>query len=307
MKLIVKIMLAVVCLISTSLFADLKVFTCEPEWMALVTELGGDKVSVFSATTGLQDPHQIQARPSLIANVRNVDLLVCTGSDLEIGWLPILLRRVSNSKIKEGSDGYFIATQFTRILGQPKVIDRSQGDIHASGNPHIQTNPHNILPVAKALNSRMIKLDPENSIYYQQRFDDFSKRWKQALKKWKKMTLPLQHLPIVVHHVSWEYLIDYLKLEQLDMLEDKPGIPPTSGHLSELLANMKQRPAKIIIYAAYQDARPANWLSEKTGIPAVKLPFTIGGTDAANDLFSLYEDTFSRLLTAISINKDAPE
>ncbi len=285
--------------LSPSIFADLKVFTCEPEWNALVKEIGGDKVNSFSATTGLQDPHHLQARPSLIAKIRQADLLICTGADLEIGWLPLLIRRSNNPKIQLGATGHFIATRHARLLGRAKTIDRSQGDLHAAGNPHIQTNPKNILPVAKALTRRMIKLDSENTAFYQQRLADFTLRWKLALKKWKVMTRPLHQLTIVVHHVSWDYLEDYLRLNRLDVLEDKPGIAPSSGHLSKLLNNMKTNPAKVIIHAAYQDERPAQWLSDKTGIPVVKLPFTIGGTEAATDLFSLYDETFSLLLKVI--------
>ena len=279
--------------------ASINLFTCEPEWKALADEIGGDQVSSSSATTGLQDPHHIQARPSLIARVRKADMFICTGADLEIGWLPLLLRRAGNSQLQKGQLGYFMATRYVRILGKPKMIDRSQGDVHAAGNPHIQTNPKNILPVAKALATRFMQIDPQQASYYQSRLDDFSKRWKVALKRWKKMTRPLKHLPIVVHHASWIYLEDYLKMEQLATLEDKPGIPPTSGHLVSILDRMKANPAKVIIHAAYQSEKPAQWLSEKTQIPAVKLPFTVGGTDEAKDLFSLYDDTFQRLLKAV--------
>jgi len=279
--------------------AAINLFTCEPEWKALADEIGGDQVTSSSATTGLQDPHHIQARPSLIARVRKADMFICTGADLEIGWLPLLLRRAGNSQLQKGQKGYFMATRHVRILGKPKMIDRSQGDVHAAGNPHIQTNPKNILPVAKALAKRFMEIDPQQASYYQSRLDDFSKRWKAALKRWKTMTRPLKHLPIVVHHESWIYLEDYLKMEQLATLEDKPGIPPTSGHLVSILDSMKLRPAKVIIHAAYQSEKPAHWLSEKTQIPAVKLPFTVGGTEQASDLFSLYDDTFKRLLEAV--------
>ena len=279
--------------------ADLNIFSCEPEWAALATQLGGDKIKVFSATTGLQDPHHIQARPSLIARIRKADLLICTGADLEIGWLPLLLRRSNNSKIKPGQPGNFVATEYVRLLGIPKLIDRSQGDVHAAGNPHIQTNPKNILRVAKAFHQRLVELDASNSGYYDAQFETFSKHWKKALKHWKTMTKPLTHLKVVVHHDSWVYLKDYLKLNQLATLEDKPGIPPTSGHLNQLLKTMKSNPAKVIFHAAYQPEKASNWLSKRTNIPAIVLPFTVGGTEQATDLFQLYEDTFNRLLKAV--------
>ncbi len=280
--------------------AKVFVFACEPIYKALAEQLGGDEVEAFSATTGLQDPHHIQARPSLIAKIRRADMVACHGAELEIGWLPLLLRRASNPKLNPGRPGYFIGTEHIRILGKPKQVDRSQGDVHASGNPHLQTSPANIARVARAMSAALVQIDPAHADLYQSRLEQFSAKWKVALKRWKKMTRPLRHLPIVVHHESWIYLEDYLKLEKLGTLEDKPGVPPTSGHLSELLEAMKRRPAKVIIYAAYQDDRAARWLSKRTGIPAVKVPFTIGGTPEAKDLFSLYDDTFKRLLDAVA-------
>ncbi|MDQ7048282.1 MAG: zinc ABC transporter substrate-binding protein [Enterobacterales bacterium] len=299
MNSIIKSILFVLALIAFPAIASINLFTCEPEWKSLADEIGGDQIHSFSATSGLQDPHHIQARPSLIAQVRKADMFICTGADLEIGWLPLLLRRAGNSQLQKGQKGYFMATRYVRILGKPKMIDRSQGDVHAAGNPHIQTNPKNILPVAKALAKRFIEIDPQNASLYQSRLDDFAIRWKAALKRWKKMTRPLKHLPIVVHHASWIYLEDYLKMQQLATLEDKPGIPPTSGHLVSILKHMKVRPAKVIIHAAYQSGKPAQWLADKTQIPAVKLPFTVGGTEAAKDLFGLYDDTFKRLLETV--------
>lgn len=279
--------------------AKVNIFACEPEWQSLSQELGGELVNSFSATTGLQDPHHIQARPGLIVKIRNADMIACTGADLEIGWLPLLIRRAGNLKIQKGQPGYFMASNHVRLLGIPKIVDRSQGDVHAAGNPHIQTSPKNILPVARALTERLIQIDPANKAQYQHKLTDFSQRWKAALARWKKLTRPLKHQIVFVHHDNWVYLEDYLKLEQTATLEDKPGIPPTSGHLSELLKQTKQQMPAMIIRAAYQSGKPAQWLSSRTGIPAVTLPFTVGGTAQSTDLFSLYDDTFARLLKVI--------
>ena len=128
--------------------AALRVFACEPEWGALAQELGGDLVDVSVATTALQDPHQIQAKPSLIARARNADLVVCTGAELEIGWLPVLLQQSGNAKVQPGQPGNFAAADYVRKLEVPTQLDRSQGDVHAAGNPHIQTDPRNIAQVA---------------------------------------------------------------------------------------------------------------------------------------------------------------
>ena len=285
-------------LLSLSAQADLTIFSCEPEWAALSQQLAGDKAAIFTATTGLQDPHHIQARPSLIAQIKKADLVVCTGADLEAGWLPLLLRRAANAQIQPGQPGYFMASTQVKLLGAPKQLDRSQGDVHAAGNPHIQTNPENILRVAKSLSARMMKLDPANQADYQLRLDQFVTEWQQALQRWRQQVIPLRGQSIVVYHASWDYLEDFAQLKQLASIEDKPGIPPTSGHLANLLSQLRVQPAMVIIYAAYQDGGPAQWLSQRTGIPALKLPFTVGGDDQAVDLITLYDSTFDALLKA---------
>ncbi len=161
----------------------LDIFACEPEWGALATALGGSDVSVFVATTGLQDPHQIQAKPSLIARARNADLVVCTGAELEIGWLPVLLQQSGNAKVQQGQPGNFAAADFVRKLDVPTQLDRAQGDVHAAGNPHIQTDPRNIALVAVALGARLQQVDPAHAAQYAKAQADFSQRWQQAIAK----------------------------------------------------------------------------------------------------------------------------
>ncbi len=276
--------------------AALNIFACEPEWGALAHEIGGDDARVFTATTAHQDPHHIQARPSLITRMRRADMLVCTGAELEIGWLPLLLRKARNGHVQPGQPGYFLATNQVRLLERPTRLDRSQGDIHAQGNPHIQTDPRNIARVAKALAARMAELDPARAEAYHQRLKDFADRWQKAIARWEERATPLKGVPIVVHHRQWPYFERWLGLRQVGELEPKPGIPPTPGHLAKLKARLKANPARAIIHAAYMDPAPARWLSRKTGIPEVTLPFTVGGTEKAKDLFGLFDDTIDRLL-----------
>lgn len=282
-------------LVATPVSAALNVLTCEPEWAALTKELAGELADVSSATTGAQDPHHVQARPSLLSKARRADLLVCTGAELEIGWLPLLQHKTGNPKIQDGADGYFMASDEVTMLGIPTVLDRSQGDVHAMGNPHIQTDPNNITRVAHALNARLQLIDPDNADVYQQHYENFSQRWKKAINQWNRQAERLRGKQIVVHHESWVYMNDWLGLKEVATLEPKPGIPPTADHLSELLRKMKQKPAAAIIYAAYQSSRSAHWLSEETGIKAVELPFTVGGIKGVDTLFDLYDETIKRL------------
>ncbi len=279
--------------------ARLHVFACEPEWGALTREIGADDVNIFTATTARQDPHHIQARPSLIARMRRADLLVCTGAELEIGWLPLLLRKAHNGRVQPGRPGYFLAANQVRLLERPTRLDRAEGDIHAQGNPHIQTDPRKLARVARALAARMAELDPTNADRYQQRLRDFEVRWQKAIDRCEERATPLRGKAIVVHHRQWPYLEAWLGLRQVGELEPKPGIPPTPGHLAALKARLKIEPAQAIVHAAYMDPSPARWLSRQTGIPEVTLPFTVGGSDRAKDLFGLFDDTIDRLLSVM--------
>lgn len=279
--------------------AKLNVFACEPEWAALAQELGGDKVSASSATTALQDPHHIEARPGLIAKLRRADLAMCTGAGLEAGWLPILLRQSGNPKVQPGQAGYFEAADYVRKLEIPARLDRAEGDVHPAGNPHIQTDPRNIARVAAALAQRMGQIDPSTDAYYQARHRDFARRWEAAIERWNRQAVPLRGVAIVVQHRGFPYLEDWLGLRQVAALEPKPGMEPTSGHLAEVLDKLRHEPARMILRAAYNDGRASEWLAERAKIPVVVLPFTIGGNEQAKDLFSLYDDSVQRLLRAI--------
>lgn len=277
--------------------AKLNVFACEPEWGSLVQELAGDKVDVSVGTSALQDVHQIDAKPSLIAKVRRANLMVCTGADLEIGWLPQLIRQSGNQKIATGP-GYFLAVSQVQTLDKPTQLDRAAGDLHPQGNPHIQMDPYRVLKVAKALSARLSALDAANSATYQQRFDDFSNRWKAATIRWEAKAAPLKGKKVVVHHISWVYLNKWLGLQQIGALEPKPGVPPTSGHLSSLITTTKSQGTYAIVSAAYQDQKPARWLQERTGVPVVVLPYTVGGDAQSKDLFGFFDSTIDKLLGA---------
>ena len=277
--------------------AKLNVFACEPEWGSLVQELAGDKVDVSVGTSALQDVHQIDAKPSLIAKVRRANLVVCTGADLEVGWLPQLIRQSGNQKIATGP-GYFLAVSQVQTLDKPTQLDRAAGDLHPQGNPHIQMDPYRVLKVAKALSARLSAMDSANSATYQQRFDDFSNRWKAATIRWEAKAAPLKGKKVVVHHISWVYLNKWLGLQQIGALEPKPGVPPTSGHLSSLISTTKSQGTYAIISAAYQDQKPARWLQERTGVPVVVLPYTVGGDAQSRDLFGFFDSTIDKLLGA---------
>jgi len=295
-RLLLSLLLTLACLPAT---AALQVFATAPEWAALVREIGGDKVSIYTATTALQDIHRITAKPSLLAQARRAQLVVATGAELEIGWLPLVLRDSGNAGIQSGRPGYFEAARYVNLLDVPVVLDRAQGDVHAAGNPHIQLDPRNLFRIGEALAARLGELDPTNAPAYQAGYNTFAEKWRTAIARWEKEALPLRGVPVLVHHASFVYLENWLGMKETGALEPKPGVEPSSGQLTALLARQQSAPAKMVLRTAYQSDGPSLWIAGKAGIPAVMLPFTVGGTPEAGDLFGLFDDTVQRLLKGL--------
>ncbi len=275
--------------------AALRAVACEPEWGALLKELGGEQVLVYVATTAQQDPHRIEPRPSLIAKVRNADFLACTGAELEIGWLPVLLQQASR-KVQPGQPGYFEAASAVTLRDVPTRLDRALGDVHALGNPHLHTDPHNIARVAQAMAARLAEIDAAHAAEYRARHADFQRRWEAAIARWEKQAAPLRGLRLVAHHTGWVYLTHWLGIETVAMLEPRPGVPPSAAHLADVLKRLAQTPARAVVRAPYENPRASTWLAEQARIPAIELPYTVGGAPEATDLFTLFDVTLARLL-----------
>jgi len=273
----------------------LEVFACEPEWATLVQELAGDKANVTIATTAFQDPHRLQAKPSLIAAIRGSDLVVCTGADLEIGWLPLLLRRAGNSKIQAGSPGSFMASDFVRKLEVPKIIDRSQGDIHPQGNPHVHLDPRNIRRISSALGQRLAMIDPSNAEFYESRLHDFQIRWEAATAAWAVRATRVAGLRLASNHRSFSYFAAWLDLNIVATLEPKPGIPASGAQLVALVQHLTPNPPVAVIRTPYENKRPAKWLSDRLNIPDLEMPYTVGGSAEVVDLFTLFDASIAIL------------
>jgi len=291
-----KFILLALLLASSPANAVLSVFACEPEWASLTQLLAGDKVSLYTATGALQDPHRVEARPSLIAKARKANLVVCTGAELETAWLPVILRESSNPAIQPGGVGNFEAAKYVQMLEVPTHLDRGDGDVHAMGNPHIQTDARNFIPVADALSKRLSQIDPANTLYYQQRLTSFNLLWRTAINRWEKQAAPLKGMPVVVQHRGFPYLNNWLGLKQVAELEPKPGMEPSAAHLGQVLTVIQPYPVKMVLRAAYQDGRPSEWIAQRTHINAVTLPYTVGGSSQSVDLFSLFDETIAKLL-----------
>lgn len=292
MKSVTTLILLMVTPISAS---AIDIFACEPEWGSLATELAGDKANVTVATTAFQDPHRLQAKPSLIAAIRRANMVICTGADLEIGWLPLLLRRAGNSSIQAGNPGHFMAADYVRKLEVPKIIDRSQGDIHPQGNPHVHLDPRNIRRIGIALGDRLREIDPANAAYYDSRLADFQSRWNESIDVWEQNSADLAGIRLASNHRSFSYFAAWLDLNIVATLEPKPGIPASGAQLATLLEQLSSNPPAAVIRTPYANERPSKWLSTQLKIPEVKLPYTIGGADNVSDLFALFEESIAIL------------
>ena len=254
----------------------------------LVDELAGEHATVTVATTAFQDPHRLQAKPSLIAAIRKADLVVCTGADLEIGWLPLLLRRGGSAEV-------FMAADHVRKLEIPVIVDRTQGDIHPQGNPHVHLDPRNIRRIANALVERLAKVDSANAADFHTRLQEFQARWASAIAEWEERAENLAGLRFASHHRSFSYLVNWLDLDIVATLESKPGVPPSGAQLASLLEQLSSNPPLGVVRTPYENEKPSLWLSKRLSIPAIKLPYTIGGNASVDDLFSLFDETLNIL------------
>lgn len=300
MKSRIKLLLAALSLlIAGTAHAAIDVFACSPEWGALTGEIAGNRATVFVATTALQDIHRIQARPSLIARARTAALVICTGADLEVGWMSMVQSQSGNDRIQIGKPGFLEVANFVPRIDIPGSVDRALGDVHPLGNPHIQFGPKQIQLAAEELTRRLVRIDPAGEGEYRARLTDFTSRWSAATQRWLQLGAPLKGITVIQHHKNFSYLFDFLGMRQVGSLEPKPGVEPTSAHLSDLVEQQKVEPAKLIVRASYQSPAASEWLAQRIKVPAVMLPATVGGSEGAKDLFSLYDDCIRRLLTAL--------
>ena len=281
--------------LATPAIAEVRVFACEPEWAALAEAIGGDDVAVYSATHGRQDAHHVRARPSLIAKVRRADVLFCSGAELESGWLPVLMRRGARHVIQPGQPGHIMAADHVAVLDRPDTIDRSLGDIHPTGNPHVHLDPRNIEILASELAGRLEQIDPDNAPAYRSRLVSFLADWADVMEKWRKRTSSLQGMKVVVYHEAWTYFLEWAGLTRVASLEALPGIPPSASHLQEVLEQSRSAGAEAILRAPYEPRDASDWLSARTAMPVVELPFTVGGHPQADSLVSLFDVTLTLL------------
>lgn len=280
---------------SSPAFAKVNIFACEPEWGALAKEIGGDLVEITTATNAQQDVHHIRAKPSLLAGMRKANLVFCSGASLEIGWLPILMKKAGGPDVQPETIGWIMASDYVDKLEILQKVDRSMGDVHPEGNPHIHLDPRNIAIVADVLAERLTLLDEANTSIYEQNLAQFQTRWKAKMKSWKNEAASLKGQKVVVYHNAWAYLLQWLGMDVVASLEPKPGVSPTASHLEKVLNDVRQKKVVAILVAPYENEDAAKWLSDKTGMPIVHMPFTVGGNERSNNLFGLFDESVALL------------
>jgi zinc/manganese transport system substrate-binding protein len=278
----------------------LTVFACEPHWAALVRELA-PHVQVRIATHAGQDPHHIEARPSLLAAMRQADAALCTGASLEVGWLPMLQARSGNARVQAGAPGMMMAADFVTLIDPRPGAGGSpfEGDVHAEGNPHFQLDPRRMLSIGEAVSKRLQELEPQRGDEVQRRWTAWSADWRGRIAQWEQKAAPLRGLRVAAQHTTFAYLFRWLGIEQVADLEPRPGTPPSAGHLQSLLAQTRATPPRVVVVATYQDARGAQWLAQRVGagVPVLQLPSSVTEDGPAASLAGLYDHLLDRLLS----------
>lgn len=275
----------------------LEVFACEPEWASLVRVVAPD-ARITVATHAHQDPHHIEARPALISALRRADIAVCTGASLEAGWLPVLQQRAANPVVQVGRPGMFFAAESVSLIDARAKVDRSMGDVHAEGNPHLHLDPVRLKSVARQLAARLGQIDPSNAGAYRDRQQRWTQTWDEQIARWKAKAAPLAGKSVVAEHSGFAYLWHWLDLRQAGDLEPKPGIPPTLNHLQDVLDRVRADPPFAVVQSLYQDPQAGRWLVDRIQVPLLVLPSTVTPKGPAAELAGLFEVLVDELLQA---------
>lgn len=281
--------------------SKLRIMTATTDLAALAQEIGGDRVDVESVARGYQDPHYVEAKPSFLLKLRHADLLIVVGLELEIGWLPPLIRQSTNPKIQVGAPGNFDASRFAKIMEIPTgIVTRAEGDVHPQGNPHYWLDPENGLRIAKGIQNKLSEMRPNDAAYFAQRYDSFAQRIQQANEKWLTEMKPYAGRKIVTYHRSWPNFAGHFGLDVVGYVEPRAGIPPSPAHLLELVAMMKRENVKVILVEPYFDLKTPQSVAQQTGAQVVVLLPSVGGEKEIADYFKLFDYDVDLLVKAFT-------
>ncbi len=279
----------------------LNVVTSTTDMAALTQEVGGEKIAVESIAKGYQDPHFVEAKPSFLLKLRQADLLVVVGLQLEIGWLPPLITQSGNRRIQVGAPGYLDASQFAEILEIPQgTVTRAEGDVHPLGNPHYWLDPDNGRRIARGIANKLRESDPADEAYFQQRFQDFDKRLTAAEQKWDAEMKPYRGRKVVTYHRSFPNFAKHFGLDVIGYVEPRPGIPPTPTHTLEIIQLMRRENCKVVLVEPYFDLKTPQSIGRETGAQVVVYLPSVGGEKGVDDYFKLFDYDIGLLIKAFS-------
>jgi zinc/manganese transport system substrate-binding protein len=280
--------------------AQLKVMTSTEDLGSIAREVGGDKITVEAIGKGYQDPHFVEAKPSFITKLAKADLLIAVGRELEIGWLPPLITQSRNPKIQPGANGYLDASLNVRILEIPVgQLTRAMGDVHPLGNPHYWLEPGNGRRIAQAIRDKLSELAPSNRSVFDQRYADFDTRLAAAEKRWDAAMAPYKGTKIVTYHRSWPNFAERFGLDVIGYIEPKPGIPPSTQHTIDIIAEIKRQNVKVILVEPYFDLKTPQAIARDTGAQVLVMPPSVGGVPEASDYFKLFDYDINLLTSAL--------
>ncbi|MEX2179377.1 MAG: metal ABC transporter substrate-binding protein [Gemmatimonadaceae bacterium] len=282
--------------------AQLRVVTSTTDLADIAAAVGGARARVRHISEGYQDPHFAEAKPSFVLQLRNADVFAFVGLDLEIGWMPLLLQGARNPKVQAGGSGHLDVSQAIEVLDRAtQRVDRSQGDIHAAGNPHYWLDPANGRRIAQLFGRRFSALDPANASEYDRNAKAFEARLNAAERDWQRDLAGIRGKPVVAYHTSWKYLAEYTGMNIVGFMEPKPGVPPSPSHLAGLILQIKRTGAKAIIMEPFYSRRDADFVASKTGAKVVILPPSVNALRDAkvDDYVRLLQYNISLLATTL--------
>jgi zinc/manganese transport system substrate-binding protein len=276
-------------------YPQIEVVTTYPYIANIVQQIGKENVRVIALARGDYNPHVIVPKPSYIAKVRNAKLLVINGAQLEIGWLPPILKQANNAAVQPGEKGFLDLSSYVHLIDVPKSVSRELGDVHPDGNPHFCLDPDNILIIATTLSMKLSELDPAHAPQFQKNTEEFTLHWKQKTELWEKQLRPLKGAQVIEYHKIFDYLLFRFGIQLAGTIEPLPGIPPTTKHIAELENRIRSENIKFILQDVYNPKDASKYLAQKTNVPLVMLPHDVNAVPEATSIESLFDEIVRRL------------
>lgn len=288
------ITVALLLLFSQSISAkQLNIVTTYPYIASITSQITKTTADVVSLASPKFNPHFIVPKPSYIAKLRNADLLIINGAQLEIGWLPPLVRQANNPKIKTGEMGFLDLSNYVKKIQVPVTVSRAQGDVHPEGNPHFYLDPYNIPLVAKAIYDRLCAIAPENKSVYSENFNAFTAKWNNKLSQWDTINQKIAGKNVIEYHKLYDYFFIRYTINIAGTIEPIPGIPPTSKHIASLEKYMDT--IDFIVQDVYHPDDASQYLAKKFSKPLIVIPHDVGATNDATDIFTLFDSIIQRI------------